>query len=183
MSSQGSLKTALSGSFARVDLKSYAAELPLGSLTVGVDNIHHDVYLSPAWTEQTRVYLLEFIRQTAKLTYSVQPGAQASEGAGDRGLEAPDAGIAAGVPHPRQIREENRAGPAVPRRADEIPDPGDRRAVRQPAAGSQGVDSQPRRVFRALRAGPRHEGAARGIAGQPAQHLSPGGPAHLPDPG
>ena len=32
MSSQGSLKTALSGSFARVDLKSYAAELPLGSL-------------------------------------------------------------------------------------------------------------------------------------------------------
>ena len=76
MSSQGSLKTALSGSFARVDLKSYAAELPLGSLTVGVDNIHHDVYLSPAWSEQTRIYLLEFIRQTAKLTFAVRPGAK-----------------------------------------------------------------------------------------------------------
>ncbi len=80
MSSQGSLKTALSGSFARVDLKSYAAELPLGSLTVGVDNIHHDVYLSPVWSEQTRVYLLEFIRQTAKLTFSVRPGAKPPKG-------------------------------------------------------------------------------------------------------
>ncbi len=80
MSSQGSLKTALSGSFARVDLKSYAAELPLGSLTVGVDNIHHDVYLSPAWSEQTRVYLLEFIRQTAKLTFSVRPGGKPPKG-------------------------------------------------------------------------------------------------------
>ena len=80
MSSQGSLKTALSGSFARVDLKSYAAELPLGSLTVGVDNIHHDVYLSPAWSEQTRVYLLEFIRQTSKLTFAVKPGAKPPKG-------------------------------------------------------------------------------------------------------
>ena len=80
MSSQGSLKTALSGSFARVDLKSYAAELPLGSLTVGVDNIHHDVYLSPAWSEQTRVYLLEFIRQTSKLTFAVRPGAKPPKG-------------------------------------------------------------------------------------------------------
>lgn len=80
MASQGSLKTALSGSFARVDLKSYAAELPLGSLTVGVDNIHHDVYLSPAWSEQTRVYLLEFIRQASKLTFSVRPGSKPPKG-------------------------------------------------------------------------------------------------------
>ena len=80
MSSPGSLKTALAGNFARVDLKSYEAELPLGSLTVGVDNIHHDVYLSPAWSEQTRVYLLEFIRQTSKLTFSVRPGAKPPKG-------------------------------------------------------------------------------------------------------
>jgi hypothetical protein len=57
---------------APAELKTYAAELPLGSLTVGVDNIHHDVYLSPQWTEQTRAYLLERIRQATNLTYTVQ---------------------------------------------------------------------------------------------------------------
>ena len=35
------------GQPARLDLKPYTGELPLGSLVVGVDNIHHDVYLSP----------------------------------------------------------------------------------------------------------------------------------------
>jgi len=54
------------------NLKPYAAELPLGSLAVGVDNIHHDVYLSPRFTEQTRTYLLELIRQTANITYTVE---------------------------------------------------------------------------------------------------------------
>src|SRR5579863_9078297 len=80
MSPQGPPKKALTGNFARVDLKTYAAELPLGSLTVGVDNIHHDVYLSPAWTEQTRVYLMEFIRQTANLTYAVNKGGKPPKG-------------------------------------------------------------------------------------------------------
>jgi len=80
MSSQGPSKTALTGSFARIDLKTYAAELPLGSLTVGVDNIHHDVYLSPTWTEQTRVYLLEFIRQAANLNYSARKGGRPPKG-------------------------------------------------------------------------------------------------------
>src|ERR1041385_6326494 len=56
----------------RLDLKPYCAELPLRSLVMGVDNIHYDVYLSPRFTEQTRVYLLELIRQTAKLNYSVE---------------------------------------------------------------------------------------------------------------
>src|ERR1700674_3073467 len=54
------------------NLKPYTAELPLGSLAVGVDNIHHDVYLSPRFTEQTRTYLLELIRQTANITYTVE---------------------------------------------------------------------------------------------------------------
>ena len=56
----------------RIDLKAYAVELPLGALAVGVDNIHHDVFLSPRWTEQTRTYLLELIRQIANLSYIVQ---------------------------------------------------------------------------------------------------------------
>jgi len=53
-------------------LRPYTAELPLGSLAVGVDNIHHDVYLSPQWSEQTRTYLLELIRQMTSLTYMVK---------------------------------------------------------------------------------------------------------------
>jgi len=57
---------------ARAELTTYAAELPLGSLAVGVDNIHHDVYLSPQWTEQTRAYVLERVRQAANLNLAVE---------------------------------------------------------------------------------------------------------------
>jgi hypothetical protein len=58
-----------SGAPARVNLRPYSAELPLGTLAVGVDNIHHDVFLSPAFMETTEAYLLEFIRQTANLPF------------------------------------------------------------------------------------------------------------------
>jgi hypothetical protein len=61
-----------SGAPARVTLRPYTAELPLGTLAVGVDNIHHDVFLSPAFVETTEAYLLEFIRQTANLEFLVQ---------------------------------------------------------------------------------------------------------------
>jgi hypothetical protein len=62
-----------SGSPARVNLlRPYSAELPLGTLAVGVDNIHHDVFLSPSFVERTEAYLLEFIRQTANLTFLSQ---------------------------------------------------------------------------------------------------------------
>jgi hypothetical protein len=61
-----------SGTPARVNLRPYAAELPLGTLAVGVDNIHHDVFLSPAFVETTEAYLLEFIRQVANLPFLSQ---------------------------------------------------------------------------------------------------------------
>src|SRR5271165_5489588 len=61
-----------SGAPARVNLKKYSAELPLGTLAVGVDNIHHDVFLSSKFVEITGAYLLEFIRQNAKLTFLSQ---------------------------------------------------------------------------------------------------------------
>jgi hypothetical protein len=54
------------------ELKAYAAELPLGSLAVGVDNIHHDVFLSTLWVEQTRLYILERVRQAANLNLAVE---------------------------------------------------------------------------------------------------------------
>lgn len=61
-----------SGTPARVTLRPYLAELPLGTLAVGVDNIHHDVFLSPGFVETTEAYLLEFIRQTANLAFLQQ---------------------------------------------------------------------------------------------------------------
>src|SRR4029077_961665 len=60
------------GKPARVNLKAYSADLPLGTLAVGVDNIHHDVYLSPGFVESSGAYLLEFIRQSANLTFLSQ---------------------------------------------------------------------------------------------------------------
>jgi len=60
------------GSFARVTLKTYSAELSLGTLAVGVDNIHHDVFLSPKFVESSGTYLLEFIRQSANLAFLSQ---------------------------------------------------------------------------------------------------------------
>src|SRR6202158_28139 len=60
------------GSPVRINLKSYVAELSLGTLAVGVDNIHHDVFLSPRFVELTGTYLLEFIRQNANLVFLSQ---------------------------------------------------------------------------------------------------------------
>ena len=37
--------------------------LPMGTLAIGVDNIHHDIYLSPKFVQATRDYLFELIRQ------------------------------------------------------------------------------------------------------------------------
>jgi len=72
MSSTARSNTPAAATPSRVDLQTYAAELPFGSLVVGVDNIHHDVFLSPQWTEHTRAYLLEYIRRETNLTYAVQ---------------------------------------------------------------------------------------------------------------
>lgn len=59
-------------SSARVNLQPYTAELSLGSLAVGVDNIHHDVFLSPKFVETTSAYVLELVRQTANLAFLTQ---------------------------------------------------------------------------------------------------------------
>jgi len=47
----------------RMELKSYNLTLPMGSLAIGVDNIHYDVYLSPKFSQASRDYLFELIRQ------------------------------------------------------------------------------------------------------------------------
>jgi hypothetical protein len=47
----------------RIELTSYNLTLPMTSLAIGVDNIHHDVYLSPKFVQASRDYLFELIRQ------------------------------------------------------------------------------------------------------------------------
>src|SRR5246127_2229611 len=50
-------------------LKSYNLTLPMGSLSIGVDNIHHDVFLSPKFVQSARDYLFDLIRQNASNTF------------------------------------------------------------------------------------------------------------------
>ncbi|HEX3542959.1 MAG TPA: hypothetical protein VHT31_00400 [Candidatus Acidoferrum sp.] len=53
----------------RAELKRYNVTLPMGSLSIGVDNIHHDVFLSPKFAQAARDYLFELIRQNTKAAY------------------------------------------------------------------------------------------------------------------
>ena len=55
--------TAGSDTTPRIELTSYCLTLPMSSLAIGVDNIHHDVYLSPKFVLAARDYLFELIRQ------------------------------------------------------------------------------------------------------------------------
>jgi hypothetical protein len=48
---------------ARMKLEPYAAEIRLTNLSLGVDNIHYDVFLSPRFVEFTRKYLGDLVRQ------------------------------------------------------------------------------------------------------------------------
>jgi len=50
-------------------LGSYSLTLPMTSLAIGVDNIHHDVFLSPRFLQLTRDYLFDLIRQNASRNY------------------------------------------------------------------------------------------------------------------
>jgi len=50
-------------------LKSYNVTLPMSSLAIGVDNIHHDVFLSPKFVQVARDYLFDMIRQNASNTF------------------------------------------------------------------------------------------------------------------
>ncbi len=54
---------------ARTELKSYNVTIPMGSLAIGVDNIHHDVFLSPKFVQAARDYLFDLIRQHTSSTY------------------------------------------------------------------------------------------------------------------
>src|SRR5579863_4919469 len=52
---------------ARMKLEPYVAEIRLAQLTLGVDNIHYDVFLSPRFVEFTRKYLGDLVRQAVNI--------------------------------------------------------------------------------------------------------------------
>src|ERR1700674_4642053 len=54
---------------ALIELKSYNLTIPMTSLSIGVDNIHHDVFLSPKFAQATRDYLFDLMRQNTKAAY------------------------------------------------------------------------------------------------------------------
>src|ERR1700737_1413539 len=54
---------------ARIELKSCNTTLPMGSLALRVDTIHHDVFLSPKFVQAAREYLFDVIRQSTSNTY------------------------------------------------------------------------------------------------------------------
>ncbi|MFY9528851.1 MAG: hypothetical protein WBC04_26600 [Candidatus Acidiferrales bacterium] len=51
----------------RMKLEAYSAEIRLSKLTLGVDNIHYDVYLSPRFVEFGRKFIFDLVRQTANV--------------------------------------------------------------------------------------------------------------------
>ena len=63
------IETPSTAATSRFELKSYNVTIPMGSLAIGVDNIHHDVFLSPKFVQATRDYLFELIRQSTSATY------------------------------------------------------------------------------------------------------------------
>jgi class 3 adenylate cyclase len=52
---------------ARMRLEPYLAEIRFSTLTLGTDNLHYDVYLSPRFVEQTSQYLHALLRQAANI--------------------------------------------------------------------------------------------------------------------
>lgn len=63
------IETASASEAARIELTSYNTTIPMGSLVIGVDNIHHDVFLSPRFVQAAREYLFDLMRQSTSATY------------------------------------------------------------------------------------------------------------------
>jgi hypothetical protein len=64
----------------RIELRRYNTTIPMGSLAIGVDNIHHDVFLSPRFVQAAREYLFDLIRHHTKGSYVVGTELRAVKG-------------------------------------------------------------------------------------------------------
>src|SRR5438270_13674787 len=63
------LLTLIATEEACTELTSYNVTIPMASLAIGVDNIHHDVFLSPKFVQAARDYLFDVIRQNTSSNY------------------------------------------------------------------------------------------------------------------
>jgi hypothetical protein len=52
----------------RTKLEPYSSDIRLAGLTVGLDNVHYDVFLSPRFVDFSRQYLLDMVRQGVDFT-------------------------------------------------------------------------------------------------------------------
>jgi len=71
----------------RMKLEPYSAEIRLAQLTLGIDNIHYDIFLSPKFIEFTRKYLLDLLRQV--INVSLLYGKEHERGSRDRDRRQP----------------------------------------------------------------------------------------------
>ena len=55
------------GTPVRVPLRTYSADIQFNSLSLGIDNIHYDVFLSPHFIELSRKYIQDSLRQAANV--------------------------------------------------------------------------------------------------------------------
>ena len=73
---------------ARIELKSYNDTIPMGSLAIGVDNIHHDVFLSPKFVQSARDYLFRSDPPEHEGDLFSRHRIADGQGAGQRGVSA-----------------------------------------------------------------------------------------------
>ncbi len=73
---------------ARMKLEPYSAEIRLSNLTLGIDNIHYDVFLSPRFVDFTRKYLLDLVRQTMNVSADLRERTASSRARPNTALSA-----------------------------------------------------------------------------------------------
>src|SRR4051812_42471605 len=56
-------RTSLADHAKSLSLATYTPELPITGLVAGVDNVRHDVYLSPKFSELTRAHISDLIEK------------------------------------------------------------------------------------------------------------------------
>jgi hypothetical protein len=70
---------------ARMKLEPYFAEIHLEKLSLGLDNIHYDVYLSPRFVEFSHKYLSDLVRQVVNLPFGYGRERKQSSGSPEHG--------------------------------------------------------------------------------------------------
>ncbi len=150
---------------ARMKLEPYSAEIRLPNLTLGIDNIHYDVFLSPRFVDFTRKYLLDLVRQTINISLVYGKDKKRSgtpeHGAFRKMLTEILQESLTRAKYQQSYRDRRPA----PTGGAEVHHDGTFEPVFEHRGGVQGMDSRARRTFRAQRAGARDAVEDRGDSG------------------